>query len=164
MLCNGISPRARTLPAFRAGNRKPHGFTLLELLIVVLILSALMAIALPFYLSALSDSQLKTCRTNMQSIATSVQSARIRRQDPDYTALIAGGVTTSNLPDLSAIPLCPNGGVYTLSQGSSLDNTTFRVKCGPTGHGQYEPGVDAPFSGGPQSPRTLTIIERVFSF
>ena len=41
-------------------NRK--GFTLIELLVVVLILAILMAVAMPLYLSAVADSQKKTCR------------------------------------------------------------------------------------------------------
>jgi len=56
-------------------NRK--GFTLIELLVVVLILSILMAVALPLYLSAVADSQKKTCRANMQTIANAVQAARV---------------------------------------------------------------------------------------
>src|SRR5947209_8168378 len=45
------------------------GFTLIELLIVILILAILMAVAMPLYLGAVSDSQIKTCRANMQTIA-----------------------------------------------------------------------------------------------
>jgi type IV pilus assembly protein PilA len=54
------------------------GFTLIELLVVVLILSILMAVALPLYLSAISDAQRKTCRANLQTIANAVQSARVK--------------------------------------------------------------------------------------
>src|SRR5580704_5832602 len=59
----------------KRANRK--GFTLIELLVVVLILSILMAVALPLYLSAVADSQKKTCRANMQTIANTVQAARV---------------------------------------------------------------------------------------
>ena len=41
---------------------KPRGFTLIELLVVVLILAVLMAVSIPLYLSAVADSQKKTCR------------------------------------------------------------------------------------------------------
>ena len=50
-------------------NRNRKGFTLIELLIVILVLAILMAVALPLYLGAVADSQLKTCRANMQTIA-----------------------------------------------------------------------------------------------
>jgi type IV pilus assembly protein PilA len=118
-------------------NRK--GFTLIELLVVVLILAILMAIALPLYLSAVDDSQKKTCRTNLHTIANAVQAARVKSNVTDYTALIAGGVNTTNIPDLSVIPICPTGGVYSLEAGTG-GTISFKVAC--TFHGTFEPGVD----------------------
>jgi hypothetical protein len=43
---------------------------------------------------------------------------------------------------LNAIPLCPNQGTYSLAQGVSGDNTTFKVQCSIAAHGTFEPGVD----------------------
>jgi type IV pilus assembly protein PilA len=126
-----------------ASSRNRKGFTLIELLVVVLILAILMAVALPLYLSAVADSQKKTCRANMQTIANAVQAARVKGAVSNYGALITGGVTVVNLPDLTAVPACPNAGAYTLDNGSSLDNTTFKVTCSATGHLSFEPGVDS---------------------
>ena len=119
------------------------GFTLIELLVVVLILSVLMAVATPLYLSAVSDSQKKTCRANMQTIANAAHAARMKSGAADFTAIIAAGVTTTNLPDLQAVPKCPNAGTYSLANGSSASATTFKVACSYTGHSTYEPGVDS---------------------
>lgn len=119
-----------------------RGFTLIELLVVVLILAILLSIALPLYLSAEQDSQKKTCRANLQTIANSVQAARVKSLAVDYGTLIAGGVTIANLPDLNSIPLCPTAGTYTLLDGSSGDVTTFKVQCSIEKHGTFEPGVD----------------------
>jgi type IV pilus assembly protein PilA len=126
-----------------AGSRNRKGFTLIELLVVVLILAILMAVALPLYLSAVADSQKKTCRANMQTIANAVQAARVKASVSNYGTLITAGVTVINLPDLTAVPVCPNAGAYTLTNGSSLDNTTFKVVCSATGHLSFEPGVDS---------------------
>lgn len=126
--------------------QKRRGFTLIELLVVVLILSILMAVALPLYLSAVSDAQRKTCRANMQTIANAVQASRVRLNPADYGTLITGGVTVTNLPDLNAVPVCPSAGAYTLAKGNTGDNTTFMVKCsaaGPPVHGTFQPGVDS---------------------
>ena len=120
-----------------------RGFTLIELLVVVLFLAILMSIALPLYLYAVADSQTKTCRANLQTIANVVEGARVKSLDVDYSSLIAGGVTLMNLPDLNSIPLCPNQGTYTLAQGISGDNTTFKVQCSVVAHGSFEPGVDS---------------------
>jgi len=133
----------------RNSNRRTRsrGFTLIELLVVVLILAILMAVALPLYLSAVADSQRKVCRANMQTIANTVQAARVRGALADYSTLISAGVTTANLPDLQAVPICPNGGAYTLANGSSGSATTFKVVCsfgtGATAHGSFEPGVNS---------------------
>ncbi len=127
-------------------SRSRKGFTLIELLVVVLILAILMAVAMPLYLSAVSDAQKKTCRANMQTIANAVQAARIKSGAADYGALITGGVSTTNLPDLTAVPFCPSTGAYSLANGSSASTATFQVKCsfgtGATAHGKFEPGVD----------------------
>ena len=118
-----------------------RGFTLIELLVVVLILAILMSVALPLYLSAVGDSQKKTCRANLQTIANAVQAAKIKANANNYGALITGGVTVVNLPDLQSVPKCPTAGTYSLSNGSSGDNTTFKAVCST--HLSFEPGVDS---------------------
>lgn len=119
------------------------GFTLIELLVVVLILSILMAISTPLSLQAVADSQRKSCRSNMQTIANAVQSARVRVNAADYSALISGGVTTANLADFQHIPVCSAGGSYSLGVGHSGDSSTFKVTCSFGDHGTFEPGEDA---------------------
>ncbi len=133
--------RTQMLASFR--NRK--GFTLIELLVVVLILAILMAVAMPLYLSAVADSQKKTCRANMQTIANAVSAARVKSGASDFTSLIAGGVTTTNVPDLTAVPACPVAGItaYSLANGTG-GAVSFKVVCstGLAVHGKFEPGVD----------------------
>jgi len=134
----------------RNSNRK--GFTLIELLVVVLILSILMAVALPLYLSAVADSQKKTCRANMQTIANAIQAARVKTVAADYSAWIGQASTlwtgaTGILPDLNAVPICPSGGTYTITSGN-VALTTYAIACsyapvGGTAHGTFQPGVDS---------------------
>ena len=71
----------------RTGVRRTRGFTLIELLVVVLILAVLMAVSIPLYLSAVADSQTKTCRSNMQTIANAVQAATSRADSATIRAL-----------------------------------------------------------------------------
>ena len=131
---------SRKLNSGRAQSRK--GFTLVELLVVVLILAILMSVALPLYLSAVGDSQKKVCRSNLQTISTAVQAARTRGLLVDYSTLM-GPVRNDHELDLVTNPICPQAGVYTVEMGSSGDNTTFRAKCSVTLHGTFEPGVDS---------------------
>lgn len=131
---------------------RQRGFTLIELLVVVLILSILMAVALPLYLSAVADSQKKTCRTNMQTIANVVVAAKTQNNFPDYTILIGKNrnsldinpldSASGSLPDLQAVPTCPSGGTYSLRRGRGRNNSTFRVRCSAFSHGSFEPGRD----------------------
>ncbi|HZT42842.1 MAG TPA: prepilin-type N-terminal cleavage/methylation domain-containing protein [Chthonomonadaceae bacterium] len=136
----------------RARRRKSAGFTLVELLTVVFIIAVLMDVALPLYLDALADSQKKTCRHNLETIADAVQAARVKKILPNYSTF-AGAVSTTLEPDLTQVPMCPNGGAYSvLTTGSIIDgkgNTitiptgNFAVQCNfnSGAHGGYIPGV-----------------------
>src|SRR5258708_13313904 len=87
---------------------KKSGFTLIELLVVVLILAILMAVALPLYLSAVADSQRKTCRANLQTIADAVQAKYVLYAGATTYATITGGaIDNANLPDLQRPPGLP---------------------------------------------------------
>ena len=132
------------------GRRK--GFTLIELLIVILVLAILMAVALPLYLGAVSDAQLKTCRANMQTIANAEAAWKTSNASHTYTTTI-----TDLNPNLGATPKCPSGGTYTvvISDGSAamtpnvgagpVPTGGIIIKCSsaaPNAHGVFAPGMD----------------------
>ena len=128
-------------------NRK--GFTLIELLVVVLILAILMAVALPLYLNAVADSEKKTCRANMQTIANAVQAARVEKRAGDYSfafGTVGGTVTvgtpTAGLPDLQSAPKCPSSAsnVYTIA--TAAGGSGYTISCTNAAHGTFTPGVD----------------------
>jgi len=129
-------------------NRNRKGFTLIELLIVILVLAILMAVALPLYLSAVSDSQLKTCRSNMQTIANAEQAYKTSTPAHVYTTTIA-----DLNPNLGSTPICPSAGTYAvaISTGTATANngTTpvpnggLVISCTATGHGVFAPGIDS---------------------
>ena len=126
--------------------RKRKGFTLIELLIVILVLAILMAVALPLYLAAVSDSQVKTCRSNMQTIANAEAAFKTQDSAHQYTTVL------SNLnANLGATPVCPSGGAYSVSiagtgggtsNGNAVPEGGLIVSCSATGHGTFAPGVD----------------------
>jgi type IV pilus assembly protein PilA len=130
----------------RRGNKR--GFTLIELLVVVLILAILMAVALPLYLSAVSDSETKTCRANMQTISNAVQAARVKTRAADYAnyvGIVGAAVTVGtggDLPDLQAAPKCPSAAANTYTIAASGTGNGFTVTCTNTTHGTFAPGVD----------------------
>ena len=140
-------------------NRKPNrkGFTLVELLVVILILAILMAVALPLYLGAVSDSQKKTCRANMQTIANACQAYRTRSATHSYPTQLSDLITDGQ--DLQALPKCPsNAGDYQYA----VSNNQIAIACpghaggadpagasgsasgdGGNDHGQFVPGTDS---------------------
>ena len=122
----------------RTASRK--GFTLIELLVVVLILAILMAVSIPLYLSAVSDSQKKTCRANMQTISNAVAAARVKNNYLDYSSFY-GSIDTAKEADLSSVPSCPSAGTYSIAAGTV--STNFKVACTAGTHGSFEPGKDS---------------------
>src|SRR2546426_7337683 len=116
----------------RKRSKKP-GFTLIELLVVVLILAILMAVALPLYLSAVADSEKKTCRANLQTIANAVQAAKVQGRLPDYSTFIGVAVGAPAEPDLTNVPVCPSAGAYSITQGAGGTNATFAAVCSTHG-------------------------------
>src|ERR1700704_5967258 len=105
--------------AVRKPNRK-RAFTLIELLIVILILSILMAVALPLYLAAVSDAQVKTCRSNMQTIANAEAAYKTQSTTHVYTTTL-----TALNTNLGAVPTCPSAGAYAvvISDGTNTSNS-----------------------------------------
>ncbi len=129
-------------------SKNRRAFTLIELLIVILILAILMAVALPLYLAAVTDSQVKSCRANMQTIANAEQAYKTSSAGHSYTTDL------SNLSDNIGIihGSCPSGGTYTVtvSNGSDTGNNGKPVPAGGVivhctvgVHGVFAPGVDS---------------------
>jgi prepilin-type N-terminal cleavage/methylation domain-containing protein len=86
------------------------GFTLVEIMIVVLIITMILMIAIPSYENARTTSEAKTCVTSLRQIAGA----------KEIWAMHAGGgdadtPTWDNLTIyLSSTPSCPTGGTYTI--------------------------------------------------
>lgn len=57
----------------RLGRREDEGFTLIELMVVVLIIAILMAIAIPTFLSARGNAQAKAAESNLRNATTDEQ-------------------------------------------------------------------------------------------
>jgi len=131
-------------------SKRRRGFTLVELLVVVLILATLMAVALPLYLSSVADSAKKTCRANMQSIANAAQAWKVKNSAADFSTVSLSALA----PDLGATPICPSGGAYAIvTTGTVLDASgasqtiptgSLGINCNYTGgHNGFIPGVMA---------------------
>ena len=145
--------RKATLMYIRFNRRRRiTGSTLIDTLAVVLAIALQTSVALPLYLSITADSARKACRANMQTIANAVQESRVKKDVDDYSIWIGTPSTgwagvSGTMPSLSTVPACPSGGTYSLNQGSTGDNTSFKVACTcvpsvGNAHSTFDPGVD----------------------
>ncbi len=108
--------------------RSRFGFTLIEMVCVLLILGILIAIAIPSYLTAREHSQASVCRGQLRLMQDAKERWAIDKKKnsadiPTYDDLIPNYFKNR--------PVCPGGGEYT--PGSVGDNPT----CNRPGHSLY---------------------------
>ncbi|MBS1708387.1 MAG: prepilin-type N-terminal cleavage/methylation domain-containing protein [Armatimonadetes bacterium] len=115
------------------------GFTLVELLVVVLILQILAVVALPAYLTAAKEARTKTANSNARAIASTVKANWMRLGATNYTSVITstGSDVTGNLAkDLGgSIPSnpCTGGKVLGTDYTITSATTTCTIKAVTSG-------------------------------
>ena len=113
--------------------KKEEGFTLVELMVVVLIIGILVAIAIPVFNAARARAEERTCFANQRTVEGAVQ---------QYLADDAGNVigdlaTAADLvPDfLAQEPLCPTTDAsYSIGADGLVDGTPGTNGCDTHGH------------------------------
>ncbi len=107
--------------------RYGKGVTLVELLIVVLILGALTAIAVPRIIGGATTAKSNSCLTNIALINTGME--LYRANEDAYTTLATLFADSNYFPD--GTPACPFDVNYTLDG----DNRITASEHTDTGHG-----------------------------
>lgn len=115
-------------------SRNKKGFTLVEIMIVVLIIGILLAIAVPNFIKARETSRQKTCISNLRQVESAKEQWAMEEKKgptdtPSWSDLIGSDKYMKPNPNTAdGEPECPSGGTYTI--GSVSENPT----CDVSGH------------------------------
>jgi prepilin-type N-terminal cleavage/methylation domain-containing protein len=119
------------------GRMKSAGFTLVEIMIVVLIIGILLAIAIPNFVAARETSRTKACVANLNEIDSATQQYCMDQKQsaanynaPTLDATPVTGIVGSDLY-IRAAPVCPSGGAYTTAT-TITGNPTCSIATGAT--------------------------------
>jgi prepilin-type N-terminal cleavage/methylation domain-containing protein len=101
----------------RKFNRSHKGFTLVEIMIVVLIIGILMAIAVPNFIKARESSRRNSCVANLKQIDSGKEQWAMDMKKTTGDACVIGDLTGANgyIKGPAAGPTCPSGGAYTVN-------------------------------------------------
>jgi len=88
--------------------RKEEGFTLVELMVVVLIIGILVAIAVPVFNMVRASSEKRTCQSNLRTIDGAIEQWIAENPAREYNTLASTSGITSDLAGyFKEIPKCP---------------------------------------------------------
>ena len=114
---------------FTTKNRR--GFSLVELLAVVLVLAVLAAVAIPLYTSQRKSAAGRSCKANITAIAAACSGYALRNNA--YPAALASLVGAAE--GMTEIPKCPLGQSYTYSVAAGVATLTCPNDAAHAGYG-----------------------------
>ena len=92
-----------------------HGFTLVEIMIVVLIIGILLAIAVPNFIKARESSRTKSCIANLKQIDSAKEQYAMDNRLNNGGSVAMTDLVNGAAGYIKSTPSCPSGGTYSVN-------------------------------------------------
>lgn len=116
-------------------HRDEKGFTLIELMVVILIIGILVAIAVPVFNAARGEANKRSCQSNMRVLDGAVQTWKAANPGVDYPSTYDTLKTALEGTYVKTWPTCPSG-------ADNADNSANYKVTG--GGGSVAPVIECP--------------------
>jgi prepilin-type N-terminal cleavage/methylation domain-containing protein len=111
--------------------KNKKGFTLIEVLLIVVILGIIAAIAVPRLMSSRTEAQMLSCRSNVANINTAIEKYYFDHNTYPTLDILFAAAQDSELYFPDGAPICGATGNSTTYKM----NDNHRAKCDYAGHG-----------------------------